>query len=74
MTRADSHPEHLLDRLHLASLQREQDELLRRHCTACVSCDLERRFEVYGWVNALPDETDHALGHAVLDRFFGDTI
>ena len=71
MMHADSHPEELFDRLHAASLQRAHYELLRRHCAECVSCDLERRFEVDGWVDGLPDETDHALGHAAFDRFFG---
>jgi len=74
MTHADSHPEDLFDRLHAASLQRDHYDRLRRHCDECVSCDLERRFEVDGWAHALPDDTDHALGHAALDRFFSHAL
>jgi hypothetical protein len=71
MMQADSHPEELFDRLHSASLHREHYERLRRHCDECVSCDLELRFEVDGWVDTLPDEIERALGSAALGRFLG---
>jgi hypothetical protein len=73
MTHADRHPEHLLDRLRSGSICREACRRLRAHCAECVCCSLELRLAIDGSMNALPDETDRALGQAALERVLGQS-